>query len=224
MIVFSNLATSIDGKIATVSREFFPLGSKKDLLAMQDLRNKCDVLLMGAGTLRAFRRPCLPAKKSRHIVNAIVSRDLSGIDPAWPFFKSDRIDRILFVTGRVPAARRREFEKTSRVVQLSKGAEKNPAPEILKVLKRSKLSRVLVEGGGALMWEFVKENLIDRYYLTLTPRALGGAGGPSLIDGEGLAPHQVVNLELKSVRKVGSELFLEYAKLPVRGRKHPRLT
>jgi len=82
---------------------------------------------------------------------------------------------------------------------------------------------VLVEGGGALMWEFVKDNLIDRYYLTLAPRALGGAGGPSLIDGEGLAPHQAVNLELKSVRKVGSELFLEYAKLPVRGRRHPKL-
>jgi riboflavin biosynthesis pyrimidine reductase len=44
IFVFSNLATSVDGKIATQSREFFPLGTPADWKQMQVLRREADAI------------------------------------------------------------------------------------------------------------------------------------------------------------------------------------
>lgn len=219
-LVFSNLATSIDGKIATVSREFFPLGSEKDLMTMLQIRDRADVVLMGAATLRAYRKPCL-SKSKKPIVNAIVSRKLDGLDPNWAFFKSDSIRRILFVTERVPRSVAKKFEDRSEIVRLDRNA--GLAREILKRFGKRSLARILVEGGGELMWEFAREDLIDFYHLTITPRVLGGVEAPALVAGEGFAPAQVVNLRLKSVKKAKNELFLVYESIRRRGRKHPEL-
>jgi riboflavin biosynthesis pyrimidine reductase len=100
--VSSNLATSLDGKIATASREFFALGTPADRKLMQVLRRKSDVVVFGATTLRTFRRPCIvygtTAKGLKHQpANAVVSNSLEGISPDWPFFLHDGFKRLLFV-------------------------------------------------------------------------------------------------------------------------------
>ena len=59
MLVFSNLATSLDGKIATPSRVLYPLGTAEDRRQMQRLRARSDVVVFGASSLRAYRQPCI---------------------------------------------------------------------------------------------------------------------------------------------------------------------
>lgn len=216
--VFSNLAVSLDGKIATSSREFFAIGSAHDLLLLRKLRDRADVVLYGAEVLRTFRKPCLPLKKEVVLTNAVLSRTLKGIDPTWPFFTSKRIKRILYVTGKVPEKRRLEFLKTSEIVAVS---AENPALDILQDLHRRRMSRVAVEGGGSLMWEFVKNSLIDEYYITVVPRIIGGTRAPTLVDGVGFSPLEALNLRLKRLKRIGSELFLVYKPLSRRGLKHP---
>lgn len=218
--VFSNLATTLDGKIATAGREFFQLGSQSDIKLLRRLRNKADSVLMGAETLRTWRKPCHP-EKNKKIINAILSRNLKGINPDWPFFKSTRIERILFVTESVSKLRQSEFLKNSEIVFLDKN--KSIASQIIQAHRARGLNNILVEGGGGLMSEFVQENRINKYYVTLTPRILGGVSAPTLVDGGGLTPKQVVNLKLEKIERVGSELFLVYSALKKRGKKHPLL-
>lgn len=218
--VFSNLATSLDGKIATSSREFFILGSPKDLLLLRKLRDSADAIVFGAEVLRAFRRPCLPLRKNHRITNAVLSRDLRGIDPDWPFFVDARIDRVLYISGKLSAARRAKFAERSRIVELK---SHDVAKEILRDLSKQGMSKIGVEGGGSVMWEFARQNLIDRYYVTIVPRILAGKGAPTLVDGAGFFPTEVLNLKLEKVRKVGSELFLIYSALGARGHRHPLL-
>ena len=59
MFVFSNLATSIDGKIGVASRAHFMLGTKEDAAEMMRVRRESDAILMGASTIRAYKSPCL---------------------------------------------------------------------------------------------------------------------------------------------------------------------
>lgn len=218
--VYSNLATSLDGKIATTGREFLVLGSPNDLRLLRKLRNDADAVVYGAEVLRAFRRACLPLDAKHRLTNAVLSRSLEGIDPDWEFFTDPRIDRILYVTGTVPRARRRRFSESSILVKVS---AKNPARDILRDLRKRRFSHIGVEGGGVVMWEFVSLNAIDRYYLTLTPRLVGGKGAPTLVDGVGFNPNRVLNVRLETVQKRGSELFLTYVPLKKRGRDHPEL-
>lgn len=216
MFVFSNLATSLDGKIATSNRELFHLGTPADRKQMQVLRKKADVIVMGASTLRTHQAFCPVFGAKKQPANAIISTNLEGISPEWPFFKNPSHHRILFVTKPISTARRKAFEKTSEVIELrelSRSKKSHPlAEQILTALSDRGMSRVLVEGGGGIMWDFVSQNLIDEYHVTLTPRIIGGANAPTLVDGNGFFPKDVLKLKLVRCRRLGDELYLTYRK------------
>src|SRR3712207_6212109 len=149
MFVFSNLATSLDGKIATAGREHFYLGTPADRDRMQVLRRRADAILMGASTLRTFQRPCVLRGTPRHQpANVILSRNLAGIDPEWPFFTRNipGFRRILLVTGEAPARRLARFEASCEVIPLH--PKKPAAPQAVATLAALGIERLLVEGGG----------------------------------------------------------------------------
>jgi riboflavin biosynthesis pyrimidine reductase len=169
---------------------------------------------MGASTLRSFKKPCLASSGSKQPFNVILSSSLEKISPRWEFFSNQNIQRILFANEKTPADRIRIFSQSSQVILLKKPTRKNPiAIQILNHLENLGIRRLLIEGGGGVMWDFVKYNLIDEYHVTLTPRLLGGEQAPTLIDGEGFLPHQVLNLKLLKCRVVGNEIYLTYRKL-----------
>jgi riboflavin-specific deaminase-like protein len=223
MFVFSNLATSLDGKIATPSRALYPLGTPEDRRFMQVLRKRADVVVFGASTLRAFQKPCtvsgpLGKELKKQPANAIISSALEGISPRWPFFTRNGFHRILFVGKKAPLANLRPFERTCEIVVLNErktGA--SVSEQVLPELAKRGYGKVLVEGGGNVMWDFARKNLIDEYHVTLTPKIIGGTESPTLVDGLGFEPTQVLNLRLKSCRKVGDELYLVYKKTERRG-------
>lgn len=219
MFIFSNLATSLDGKIGTRDRGLFLLGTPKDHRMMSVLRAKADAVIMGASTLRSFKGPALVRKSKKQPINIVLSGSLKGLSPRWKFFTERSTQKIVFVGSKAPTARVREFEKVAVVCRLKNPTSKNPTSlQIVKYLEKLGIKKLLVEGGGGLMWDFVQLNLIDEYHVTLTPRLLGGAHAPTLVDGVGFSPNRVVNLRLKSLRRVNDELFLVYTKKLRRGR------
>jgi len=210
MYVLSNLATSIDGKIGTADRSHFYLGTEEDRRNMQVLRKEVEAIIMGATTIRGFKRPCLAKDAEKHPANVIVSRSLEGLDPEWPFFKSDKIKRILFYSGHPSQQQMNALTPSSELVKIDDS--KPLAPQILKKLTDHGFKKVIVEGGGGVMWDFASQNLIDEYHLTLTPKVVGGDKAPTLVDGAGFKPEGVLSLKLHECRQVGDELFLVYRK------------
>lgn len=209
--VFSNLAMSLDGKIAPASREAFMLGSKRDRAHMDTLRKRADVVIMGAETLRTHRRPCVPRAEKRLPANAIISHRLEGIDPAWPFFTHASLERVLFVAHDTPESRLALFRESCSIVFLEPQREPTATQVIRELLSRHH-SRILIEGGGGVMWDFAKLNAIDEYHVTLTPWIIGGRNAPTLVDGEGLDRLHALRLKLKKVKKIVQELYLVYSK------------
>jgi riboflavin biosynthesis pyrimidine reductase len=70
---------------------------------------------------------------------------------------------------------------------------------------------VLTEGGPSLVGQLVRERLVDELFLTTSPRLFGRKGNDgrkSLIEGVDLAGQ---SLQLLSVRRHESHLFLRYA-------------
>lgn len=213
MFIFSNLAISIDGKISTRSRNLFHLGTPEDRRQMQVLRKKCDAVLVGASTLRCFKKPCLALGAERQPVNLLISSTLHRISPHWPFFQKKDLARILFVGPETPMQKVRTFQKCSEVILLRKPTSRNSlAQQIIAILKNKGIQNLLIEGGGEIMWEFVQSNLIDEYHVTLTPKIIGGTRSPTLVDGQGFLSNKILNLKLKECRVVADELYLTYAK------------
>jgi riboflavin-specific deaminase-like protein len=226
MFIFSNLATSLDGKIATANRAYYPLGTSEDRRMMSVLRSECDAIIVGAGTLRAFHTPMLvdvagaaktrrPVRRRKQPINVIVSSNLERISPDWSFFTDKQTRKVIFVQPGTSLARIRKFKPFAEIFVLDK--KTSSAVQIVRILEKLGIQRLLVEGGGGLMWDFVKLGLIDEFHVTLTPKILGGVTSPTLVDGEGFKPKQVLNLKLKGCRQFGDELYLIYRKTTKRG-------
>lgn len=209
MFIFSNLATSIDGKIATQSRTHFPLGTSADRDQMHILRARCDAIIMGASTIRAFKRPCKTKYKKKQPLNIVVSHSLEDFSADWPFFKDSEIQRILIVTSPLPKTRYKLFSASSQIIQI-KSTRSRLALQMVKKLSALKIKRLLLEGGGELMWDFASHNLINEYHVTLTPWVIGGRQTPTLVDGVGFESHEVLPLKLKRFWRIKNELFLVY--------------
>jgi riboflavin biosynthesis pyrimidine reductase len=81
------------------------------------------------------------------------------------------------------------------------------------------LRGLLLEGGGEIHFAFAEAGLVDRLYVTITPRLIGGMGAPSLLDGKGFLKNDHRHLKLESLRREGDEVFLRYRVIhPGRGR------
>jgi len=207
MFVFSNLATSVDGKIGFGDRRHHPLGTDLDRRHMLELRAEADAVLFGATTLRAYRKFCGAGRgRPQQPMNVVVSSGLEGISPLWPFFSHPDRRRVLFTGAETPLGVVRKFEKTSSVHLLDRPTAKNPlARQILDRLSALGVRRLLIEGGGGVMWDFASQDLIDEYHVTVTPLILGGIGSPTLV-----APGRELALKLLQCRIRGDELYLTY--------------
>ncbi|HET6349053.1 MAG TPA: dihydrofolate reductase family protein [Candidatus Krumholzibacteria bacterium] len=215
--ILVNMALSVDGRINTRAREHFALGSENDRRLMDELRERSDAVIVGAGTVRHDGHPMrlryadLRARREArgrgpHPVNVVLSGNLDL--PFTPFFTATDTQRIVFTTRRASAARLRRFERAADVIVLP-GKEPSPARVVTELGKRG-LRRLLLEGGGEVHFAFAKAGLVDEWYVTLTPRLIGGRTAPSFLDGDGFLKRNHIELKLVSQRHIGDEIFLHY--------------
>lgn len=137
------------------------LGTAADRELMMVLRRQCDVVLVGANTLRASPRPIFAkagrGRKAYRPVNAVVSA--SGVlDPDMEFWNAPDTIRFVFTTKRGFAAALASARDRAFVVEA--GEDIVEPRKILARFKASGLDRVLVEGGGELVATFMAEKLL----------------------------------------------------------------
>ncbi|MRR39190.1 hypothetical protein EG829_32005, partial [bacterium] len=80
-------------------------------------------------------------------------------------------------------------------------ADRPDLNEVLDVLYQAGMRSLLVEGGGTLLAEFFRQDLVDEVSAYLAPRIFGGASAPTLADGAGFTEADAPNLVLKNVER-----------------------
>ena len=215
---FLNVAMSLDGKIASVSREMPSFPSREDRRTMDRIRARSDAILIGSGTLRAAdfplrirsralqRRRLLegrPAQPLNVLISASLDVPLNG-----RFFSDPEMRRIVFTSISAPYARRRMAGEKGEVIAWK--SKKLDLVRLVRELRRRGVREILLEGGGATNFEFFRRGLVDEIYLTLSPVIIGGAGSPTPVDGEGFDAPKFPRFIPVRIRRVGDELFLHY--------------
>lgn len=211
-VVRVNFVSSVDGAVTHDGRSG-GLSDAADKRHFELLRRACDVVLVGAGTVRdeGYGAMRVSEESARwrvahglpeHPVFAIVSGSLR-LDPGSHIFAEAPVRPIVFTTSRA-ADRVGAFSKVADVVVA--GTEGVPGAELVAALHERGLRSVLSEGGPQLFGSMLADGVVDELFLTVNP-TLESGGATRILAGELTDP---ARLALASVLASGSTLLLRY--------------
>lgn len=215
--VFTNLAMTMDGKIATKERKHAD-PSRYDRRMMDVIRARADAVVMGAATLRTFHRPAVVSSRSLRLlrmarkmnpnpINVILATRLD-FDPRWPFFTDPSVERVLVLPQKGYSGDLDRFRLSCHLFLYDPAA---PMPQqLVAYLAGLKASKVLLEGGGSIMFPWVEQDLIDEWNITIMPKIYGGVDAPTMVEGEGFALEDTKRYRLHRCRRRFGEVFLQY--------------
>lgn len=207
-----NFVSSIDGAATRVGRSGGLSGSADERL-FELLRRVCDVVVVGAGTVRtegygamrvsdasaAWRRAY---GRPEHPVFAIVTGELD-LDPASPIFTDAPVRPIILTTERATGLTR--FADIADVVVAGR-THVDPAKAVAALHKRG-LKHILCEGGPSLFGSFLAADAVDELCVTIAS-SLEAGDAPRIASGE--TPPR--DMRLATALRSGDTLLLRYAR------------
>jgi len=175
--VRTNFVASVDGAAQDPDGVSGGLGGEPDARVFKVLRSLCDVVVVGAGTVRAEGyRPISADSVHRELreglapapLLAVVSRNL-GIPDALVVPGT-----IVITTASSPDAMRARLAETVDVIVA--GEQEVDWAAVLDVFAARGLSRVLCEGGPSLHGALIEHDVVDEVCVTISPQLVAGTG------------------------------------------------
>jgi 2,5-diamino-6-(ribosylamino)-4(3H)-pyrimidinone 5'-phosphate reductase len=208
--VIINCAISVDGKLALPTRVQTRISCEEDLLRVHRLRNECDAILVGINTVLADD-PSLVVN-SRYVADARtpirVVLDATCKIPATAKILDMQAPTYVFTLHKYVRA-----VEGAEVIGCSGNETKGELnlSDVLQILYKYGVKKLLVEGGGSVIWSFLNERLADELRVYIGSIIIGGKQSPTLADGNGIQKFEDrIKLKLKEVVKVGSGVLLQY--------------
>ncbi|WP_242497716.1 pyrimidine reductase family protein [Microbacterium protaetiae] len=162
-----NFVSSADGAVTLRGRSG-TLGGDTDRRLMQVLRELADVVLIGAGTVRAEGYAGVAPRV------AIVSARLE-LSPDDAVFAGAAARPLVVTSAASPPSRRAALAGVADVLVC--GQESVELPAMVRELAGRGMPQILCEGGPHLFGSLLDADLADELCLTASPRLVGGVAG-----------------------------------------------
>ena len=211
--IILSAAISIDGKITTISGDS-KLSSKKDLVRLHKLRSQVDAILIGKNTVNKDD-PLLTVRysKGKNPVRIILDSRGTISNESKILQTSNKVKTVIVVSKKITKRNLQKLKKFPVEIMIIGDNQVN-IKSLMKNLRKRKIKTILLEGGGTINWEFIKNNLVDEFYITVTPFILGGKDAITLVQGEGFDEiTKSPKLRLDRIKRLENDLVLHYSKL-----------
>ncbi|ABN57952.1 MULTISPECIES: 2,5-diamino-6-(ribosylamino)-4(3H)-pyrimidinone 5'-phosphate reductase [Methanoculleus] len=191
--VFVNIAMSADGKISTRERRQVRISGNEDYLRVDRIKAESDAIMVGIGTvladnpsltvkspeLRAERRA---AGKDENPIRIVVD-GRGRTPPDADILHKGSGKRIVAVSKKAPKKAVEALREQAAVVV--GGEETVDLRGLLEELHRQGVRRLMVEGGGTLIWTLFEQGLVDELQAFVGNIVIGGKEAPTPTDGAG---------------------------------------
>jgi 2,5-diamino-6-(ribosylamino)-4(3H)-pyrimidinone 5'-phosphate reductase len=217
MHVVVNAAISADGKLSTRERRQVELSGEADFARVDELRADSDAVMVGVGTvvaddpsltvdserLRERRREDgKPGNPARVVADSRIRTppDAAVLD--------DAAESFLLVSEAAPTDFVEQMEAEDATV-ITAGENQVDLPAALEPLESHGIERLMVEGGGEIIYSLFENELVDRLSVFVSPVVIGGRDAPTLADGDGFVSG-FPELAMEEVRQVDDGVLLVY--------------
>jgi riboflavin biosynthesis pyrimidine reductase len=212
-----NFVASLDGAATRAGRSG-ALGGDADERVFELLRRWADVVLVGAGTVRAEGYGAMQLDAAAAAwrtargfaaqpVLALVSARLD-LDPASAVFTQAPVRPIVYTVAGSDPGRRDALEPVADVVAVG-AAELDPAAVRADLVGRG-LRRIHSEGGPRLFGAFLAAGVVDELCLTLAPSLEAGTAGRIAVTDQAASTGMALAGILRSA---DDELLLRYRRV-----------
>ena len=200
-------AQSVDGSIATKSRQPIGLSGPQSAILTHQIRACSDAILIGIGTLLADD-PRLnvrlvagsspqPIILDTHLRTPLTARIVRQSDTR-PWIINAKNNRDAQTMALQNAGSTPIGCATSRDGKIDLDA-------LMKILVAKQINSVMVEGGARVITSFVNARLVDQFIVTVSPRFVGGL---QVIESDGLQTKTNLELAEVSYRNMGDDLII----------------
>ncbi|AKU07420.1 2,5-diamino-6-(ribosylamino)-4(3H)-pyrimidinone 5'-phosphate reductase [Haloferax gibbonsii] len=217
MHVHVNAAASLDGKLSSRRREQVKISGDEDFARVDEIRAAADAVAVGVGTVLAddphltLDDPDLVAAREDRgdpPHPARVVADSRARTPTDARILDDAATTYVLVSEAAPDARREALESAGAELVVA-GAERVSLPDAFDALESRGVERLMVEGGGELIFSLFEASLVDELTLYVGSMVIGGRDAPTLADGEGFVA-DFPRLSLRDVERVDDGVLLTY--------------
>jgi riboflavin-specific deaminase-like protein len=211
--VYVAMISTVDGRAAADGRSA-ALGDEADLEMLLELRTLADAVLIGTGTLRAEGYDRLIRRKERRErrVAAGLAEDPPAVilsrrfDVPWDAGLFQAPDQPVLVYTTRDAGDPPEVPAPVEVVRLDVPG----LTEMLADLRARGVRALLSEGGPTMHGALQAAGVVDELFVTIAPLVTGDEDEPNIVEG-GRLP-EARSLELLSIDRAGSDVFLRYGR------------
>jgi 2,5-diamino-6-(ribosylamino)-4(3H)-pyrimidinone 5'-phosphate reductase len=218
MHVAVNVAVSADGKLSSRRREQIAISGPEDFDRVDALRAESDAVLVGIGTVLADD-PHLTLDDEDRVEDrekrgepphpARVVADSRARTPPDARIVDDSATTYLLASEDAPEERVEALERRGVEVVVAGGGRVD-LREALSALESRGIDRLMVEGGGELVFSLFEAGLVDELSTFVGPTVIGGREAPTLADGEGFV-EGFPDLELTSIERLDGGVLLRWA-------------
>jgi 5-amino-6-(5-phosphoribosylamino)uracil reductase len=209
---------SIDGYLDSAEVKRLPLSNDADLDRVDAVRAGCDAILVGAATVRNDNPRLLvrsPARQRARAARGLppapvkVTVTASGVlDPCSEFFTAGHVQKLVYAASPVAADVRGRLGAVAQVVD----AGRRPClRHMSEDLYGRGVRRLMVEGGGSILTQFLTADLADELQLVVAPFFVGDSRARRFVSDGQFPYHARRRAELAETRQIGDVVLLRYA-------------
>jgi len=199
---------SADGKIALPNRKQIRLSNHDDLQRVNKLRENCDAILVGIGTV-IEDNPNLTIKGNKDPSNnpVRVILDTKGRTPLDSHVLNNQAKTVVAIGNNC------DTKKLGNAEIINCGNNQIDLQQLIDHLSKMNIKNILVEGGETVLWSFLNENLFDEINIFVASMIVGGEKTPTMAGGSGFATKlEALKLNLETVGRLGDGVLLTYRK------------
>ena len=216
MYVSVNAATSADGKLSSRRREQIAISGDEDFARVDRLRAEADAVAVGVGTVLADD-PSLVRHDESHRASlrgedasppARVVVDSTCRTPTDAAILAGTPETYVLTSEAAPDTRQVALEDAGGTLLVA-GGERVDLPGAFDGLESAGIERLLVEGGGEVIFSLFEAGLVDELTVYVGATVIAGRDAPTLADGEGFVS-EFPELALETVERLDSGVVLEW--------------
>jgi 5-amino-6-(5-phosphoribosylamino)uracil reductase len=212
---------SIDGYLDHAAETRLLLSNEADLDRVDAVRATSDAILVGAATVRNDNPRLLVRSQDRR--DARVARGLppspakvtvterGKLDACANFFAADDTEKLVYCPSDIVAEASHRLGSVATVVD---GGQSVEMERLSEDLHARGVRRLMVEGGGTVLTQFLTSDLADELHLVVAPLFVGDSRATRFVDDGRFPWNPDRRATLADVRRIGDVVLLRYALSP----------